>query len=326
MALSGAGWNGSAGLSGTKTPDPQSHLTITDCVGCHTSMTADTIVTWKDSKIPIVYNKQVPTNPLAGGNFYWVEAAGFGDEYGHNVWGISDPDTLINQAPGNTHTCSNKGCHISLAKNPVESGDMFEYKNGCEGCHYYYSHHDSGTPSTQSSAYRFLEGHDSNTYVMGLEDADWERADLVSSTKHNEYQGNANDHSFVGDGYSSLANTHAMSSYCKGCHTIFHQQTQSATNNAWVRHPSDVTLPNKGEYASYTVYNPIAPVARQTLPSSPSSAVTPGTTDIVMCLSCHRPHGSPYKDILRWDYSTMLAGGSGATGNGCFVCHTQKDD
>ncbi len=121
MALSGAGWNGSAGLSGTKTPDPQSHLTITDCVGCHTSMTADTIVTWKDSKIPIVYNKQVPTNPLAGGNFYWVEAAGFGDEYGHNVWGISDPDTLINQAPGNTHTCSNKGCHISLAKNPVES-------------------------------------------------------------------------------------------------------------------------------------------------------------------------------------------------------------
>lgn len=45
-----------------------------------------------------------------------------------------------------------------------------------------------------------------------------------------------------------------------------------------------------------------------------------------MCLSCHRVHGSEYPDILRWDYSKMIAGDPGdEEGNGCFVCHTTKD-
>jgi len=41
-----------------------------------------------------------------------------------------------------------------------------------------------------------------------------------------------------------------------------------------------------------------------------------------MCLSCHVAHGSPYADMLRWDYGTMVAGGGGS--GGCFTCHTQK--
>lgn len=46
---------------------------------------------------------------------------------------------------------------------------------------------------------------------------------------------------------------------------------------------------------------------------------------MVFCLSCHRAHGSPYPDMLRFDYSEMQAGGGGATGTGCFKCHSAKD-
>ncbi|HIC92409.1 MAG TPA: hypothetical protein EYP21_10200 [Syntrophaceae bacterium] len=56
----------------------------------------------------------------------------------------------------------------------------------------------------------------------------------------------------------------------------------------------------------------------------PSQTVTPGT-DQVMCLSCHRAHGSPYADMLRWNYSHMIAGDTTKSG-GCFTCHTQKND
>ncbi|MFC1513206.1 cytochrome c3 family protein [Thermodesulfobacteriota bacterium] len=48
---------------------------------------------------------------------------------------------------------------------------------------------------------------------------------------------------------------------------------------------------------------------------------------VVMCLSCHRAHGSEYPDMLRWDYNTMIVNDEqGATGTGCFVCHSSKDD
>jgi len=47
----------------------------------------------------------------------------------------------------------------------------------------------------------------------------------------------------------------------------------------------------------------------------------------VMCLTCHRAHASPYEDMLRWDYTAMIAGSadSGDYNTGCFACHTGKD-
>jgi hypothetical protein len=65
----------------------------------------------------------------------------------------------------------------------------------------------------------------------------------------------------------------------------------------------------------------VAPVARPD-PDNVSNTVvvTPGT-DIIMCLSCHRAHGSPYFKMLRWDYKGWPAGGGT---NGCNVCHTSK--
>jgi predicted CXXCH cytochrome family protein len=58
----------------------------------------------------------------------------------------------------------------------------------------------------------------------------------------------------------------------------------------------------------------------------PASTDTPGDSGtegaIVMCLSCHGAHATPYADILRWDYTEMVAGDDGS--GGCVTCHTQK--
>jgi predicted CXXCH cytochrome family protein len=55
--------------------------------------------------------------------------------------------------------------------------------------------------------------------------------------------------------------------------------------------------------------------------------VVPGE-DVVTCISCHRPHGSPYPDMLRWDYANDCNTGNPDTEAnpcGCYSCHTTKD-
>ncbi|MBI4843227.1 MAG: hypothetical protein HY809_02740 [Nitrospirae bacterium] len=90
----------------------------------------------------------------------------------------------------------------------------------------------------------------------------------------------------------------------------------------WLRHPTDMVLPASGEYNSYTNYDLLAPVARADPDSvADTTRAYPGT-DIVMCLSCHRAHASPYYKMLRWDYkSTVLS----TALSGCNVCHTSKN-
>jgi hypothetical protein len=95
-------------------------------------------------------------------------------------------------------------------------------------------------------------------------------------------------------------------------------------SSPFTRHPTDIILPNTGEYAAYTSYSVEAPVARTAVPDTPSDVVTPGT-DVITCLSCHAAHGTDYSDMLRWDYDDMISGDSGKTG-GCFTCHTTKND
>ena len=108
---------------------------------------------------------------------------------------------------------------------------------------------------------------------------------------------------------------------------------------AWLRHPAGVHLSSTGETSKYNtdgtgppgvpgMFNPDVPVARQFIDTvtGPSSTVTTGDGgDMVACISCHRAHGNPYADMLRWDYSGQLAGGGGNDGTGCFVCYTTKD-
>jgi predicted CXXCH cytochrome family protein len=157
----------------------------------------------------------------------------------------------------------------------------------------------------------------------------------VNGNSHNEYYGtttpmiggstNCIDCHDMDDQMKICPTSNTISGFCASCHQNFHILADIGGDNTspFIRHPTDVVLKATGEYSAYTAYSTEAPVARPTVYDNPSSTVTPGT-DVVMCLSCHGAHGTDYPDILRWDYTDMIAGDTSKSG-GCFTCHTQKN-
>jgi predicted CXXCH cytochrome family protein len=343
-------WSGGE-LSGDYTSEtPNGHLLLTDCIGCHSSADGSTIITTTSGNvIPIVYNPNglTETDMLAAGNFYYVD---LNDANGHNVTPASGADGVLTRAPGlpDSHHGTNcaTGCHMTLF-NPDMHGEQL---TGCQGCHYETFHHkDAGMPTSFTNeqdgkavdpTYRFLTGHHylsgahgtstatQGTYVEGIEDSEWEYGDydVLASAGRSGAAGNGHN---IYRAYTAApadiinSTSRDISGLCAACHENFH--VEQAEGGTWVRHPVDVTLPGAGEYANYTYmtnYSTEAPVAFvDNVPAAGNGAV--------MCLSCHRAHGSPNLDMLRWDYSTMTASasGSGTTSDtGCFTCHTSKNN
>jgi len=290
------------------------------CVNCHSSNTSSTtydidVGMGKTVTVPVVYftGADAPTEYLAGGNFWWVkERLGGDDTKGHNVF-LGEGDDNWNVAPGGVVTCYNS-CHI---KDALGKGLLDDY--GCEGCHLNVMHHadDSNTVvggdwypgyADPDGYYRFLSGHMSGSThgVCGIEDEDWEATS--DATDHNEYLGWVGDHAYAA-GFYNLG--HTMTAFCCGCHGNYHIQNPPST-----RHPADLEISIAGAFGGggAGTYDPDVPVARRPSFSAVSDSVTLGT-DMVMCLSCHRPHGSPYPNMLRWEMNDT-------TGKACSKCHT----
>ena len=198
-----------------------------------------------------------------------------------------------------------------------------------------------------ADGYRFIVG----LKGYGNETTRWEN---VSSAEHNEYYGGAvglpamasecdnchiQGHAGGTNPYSAFNSTirvpdNSITGFCTSCHGKFHSSgngqdyVENGVSGAFLRHPSDYVIPNTGEYAAYTTYDLTAPVARPSLYTASSSTVTPGA-DMVMCLSCHKAHGTPYDYKLRFDYKAMTAGAyadisSAVANGGCLACHTTK--
>jgi hypothetical protein len=251
---------------------------------------------------PIVYNTDTINNPLAGGNFNYIRAD---DSKGHNVAGIKAQDVTLGLIPPGGSaltfqlTCAGEfGCH----------GDRSSGKGEITGM--YLTHHTDDTAGITGSSvglsYRFLNG------ILGKEDPDWEQDNI--NTSHNEYKG------------STSSATDTISYLCAQCHGNFHPweggPSEVGVATPWFRHPTDIALNSTGEYASYTTYSLVAPLARPDTDNVlDTTEVTPGT-DIVMCLSCHRAHASPYYKSLRWDYKSSTLS---TALSGCNVCHTSKN-
>ncbi len=327
------------------------NLLVNTCIGCHSSTNSQTIVDLGNgTRIPIIYNTVPPSQPLAGGNFYYVDS--LGDEFGHNVRTI---DSLLSEAPGGDtafgvipNNCGFGGCHASLAAIRTGAGPLSSavQGNGCIGCHDP-AHHTNDEQvilaggakyvDEAGGGYRFLNKAGANYFdipphsgqpaVSGIEDPNWEQNPSMLS--HNEYQDS--DKPFAPLTYGGSAQ--GMSDFCGGCHNSYHSWPEGGypnggDSNPWLRHPAGMAIPDTGEYATYVQYNPMVPVARSDdlalrALGGPSSEVTPGT-DKVMCLSCHRAHASPYPDMLRWDYETCETGAGTNLECGCFTCHSQK--
>jgi hypothetical protein len=315
------------GSSFSFTGTPKKNLLIYNCLGCHSATDG---TTWQDNttKAPIVFNTREPLynteQGLAGGNFYWVKNVANSDK-GHNIF-FPDAGEHMNVAPGAElfTTCGTHSCHANLDRVVSGTGTFLDGKQGCEKCHLDPKHHANDhayligglVTSAEQGWYRFLVGHDSGTILNkgaeGYEDGDWQKT--VSSNDHNEYLGNVSG----GYGFVSLGNT--TTAFCTGCHQAFHTNQGSAS--PWLRHPSDAELPDSGEYASYIIYDPLVPVARPSLDVLPNPrVVTPGA-DMVMCLSCHRAHASPFFKMMRWDYKNLNLS---TALEGCNVCHSSKN-
>lgn len=337
----GAAPSGGSGINGNN------YLLLNTCVGCHTGTNTDPGPT----HAPYVWQTTAPTyaitgsagggNTLAGGNFYWVATTGGADHTkGHNVSGISaiDPNFTdgTDEIPGSSTTYStyNAGAGMNCAGTKGCHGEVDEAGNDLAMVG---THHETAANRT-SNAYRFIEVSN-GTDLAGAEDPDWEYT--VTTAAHNGYKGY--DRNLTGadnDIDAGAGQLNTISSFCARCHGDFHHDdgavgtgtgihndAQTWDTDPWIRHPVDFDMPNTGEYASYTTYSLLAPVAMAT-PSLTEETITPGTDEsIVMCLSCHRAHGSPYADLMRWSYTAAncIAGGGADANCGCFACHTTKD-
>jgi hypothetical protein len=275
------------------------------CVNCHSSTGGGTVKVLAGVNVPVVYNIDVPGGMLAGGNFHYV-AQREGDRKGHNVEGIAPEDRKYGtEPPGYERAMDRSKAGYDLDKPLACAG-----ANGCHGDRNVRdpfeavmgAHHGVDSPvngKTTAKSFRYLKNTALVNGVTGLEDEDWENT--VSPKDHNEYSPDINE-------------------FCTGCHGDLHVSSAGGPS-PWFRHPTGVVLPKRGEYLGYETYSPDAPVAREKVPALPSDEVTPGS-DIVICLSCHRAHSSPYAHSLRWDYDAIFVGeGEG----GCFICHTSKN-
>jgi hypothetical protein len=323
--------------TGTVIPDatPNEVLLLGDCIACHTGTNDGINTTPYINTIGGAANYgtnndgTTGANTLAGGNFYWVTTAG-DDTYGHNVDGLAGLDGNFGDPlmpPGGTAaltsqlTCAGTtGCHGDR----TVTGDF----GAISGAHHGNVSGLVTTANTVGNSYRFLLG------VHGNEDGD--REYQATAAAHNQYKGADRTNDTVDD-------TTTISSLCAQCHNDFHNGSgevggsnpggtagaAAAFASPWVRHPTDFDMGNTAvgsEYRSYgggtNAYVPAAPVA-----SSDVSAILTNVTftddTIVNCISCHRAHATPYADILRWDYSTINAGGGAS--HGCFECHTTKN-
>ena len=314
---------------------PLPALTRGTCLGCHGIGTAK-IVTIGGSAIPQVYHTDA-SGDLAGGNFAYIlgtksRVTADGNSAGHNVVALGQNETVLTVPPSgekghptsvtNTNLrCAGKyGCHGTRVDNTKTELQQLK------GAHHQNVDGKCDTADTNYNSYRFLRG------VKGLENTGTYKWQNYDADNHNEYFGATTPMSDAcgschGSGMAAMPANNTISGFCGTCHGSYHlrEGIGGDISSPFTRHPTDVVLPSdvNKEYKDYTSYSVEAPVGRTTVPAAPSSTVTPGT-DVVTCLSCHAAHATPYADMLRWDYSGMVAGGGGS--GGCFTCHTQKDD
>ncbi|MEW6380635.1 MAG: cytochrome c3 family protein [bacterium] len=296
----------------------------------------------------------------AAGTYYYVakdktERDGKSCRKGHNVAGMEDDnsgneDELLGVIPpGGTEDCirsdvSNQltcagasGCHgnrnISDPLASIKGGHHSPATNSYEG-----RYRDG---NTVASSYRMLY------HVRGRVASNWEYGDHadkfleqidLSGEDVNIYQGT--DKGVQGD-KRDPGPDRSINGFCGECHGCasdttgngFHSleglkgSSQSEMSSPWKRHPTDIVMKQNTAYWNYPGvdgkdYSQEVPVGFAKITKTGSVNELQKSERVVLCVSCHRAHGSQYDDSLRWDYNEMRT--TSTKGDGCFRCHTDK--
>lgn len=305
-----------------------------DCIGCHVQGGFSGAATIINDTPQIAFSTAI--NDLAAGNFTHV----FSDNAnGHNVHGFPSgaigPDDLLGNTPpgfntsfdpslgnydplyttGQVMCAGQNGCHGNRDElSPAKAVNGAHHYNDT-ALHYGAGFNEAAQGSTVGNSYRFLYR------VHGAEDDDWQ--DTIGATDHNEYLGAPYD---AGRSAQTWGDIKTMSQLCAECHGNFHSGAGLKTSNMWIRHPSDVVMPNAAPFTGLTTFTAMVPVAKPSLAGGLAQAtgtVTPGT-DIVFCLTCHTAHASQFPSMLRWDYDTCFGSDPGHE-CGCYTCHSDLD-
>lgn len=313
---------------------PHQALLRADCAGCHSGIntgasTWDTPYVTSLSGAPIYNNSgtENDTTTLAGGSFYWVtqpaSGAVGGDAAGHNVAGLTNPDSVLDIPPGfDGGRAAADGSIPGSGTWPVGQQVTCAGVYGCHGTHVEASetvaihgaHHGNlggartNPGNTPATGYRFLVG------IEGYEDSNWEFRPTPRA--HNQYKGLNNP---------ETQHSNTISSLCARCHGAYHDGSGNVgTGSPWLRHPTDYDMGNTGfssEYRNYggagNSYNPAVPLASENV-STVRENIAFSNDSIVTCVSCHRAHGSKYYKAMRWNYAGSVNGGL------CIECHSSK--
>ncbi|MBI5237659.1 MAG: hypothetical protein HY887_04480 [Deltaproteobacteria bacterium] len=149
----------------------------------------------------------------------------------------------------------------------------------------------------------------------------------------------------------------AVGNWCAACHDNWHESNDNLNiaggqdaKGDWKRHPVNNVILEQACTSAGTektcsgagvpiidaafpryIANTAAPTAVPVADNATwymAAPTTDASTAKVFCLSCHFPHGSPYNDLLRWNYTSAVGSGT-QTGNevpsdrGCQLCHNR---
>lgn len=298
-----------ASQNGTATT-PNDNLTASTCIGCHNGGVAGA---------PNIFGDPgAPDTMTAGGTF--LDSVFTTDAKGHNVKDLVD-------AVGFLDTAGAENTAVAVPGNAGSTITTVTITNltcaGANGCH---GDHDAGKTTSGAgisgfhhrpgATYRFLQTT-ADTPIIGKGSTDWELGG-ATNTNHNVY---------------SAGGTDSISILCAQCHGTFHGTGNTNASSPFKRHPTENAIPDAwdavGTGVSLQDYdrNPVAFSGTDYTNAAVGTAYDLDITTYadgpkVACVSCHRAHGSPNDDILRFAYSSQSAGGGNTYG--CLGCHTNQ--
>lgn len=292
--------------------EPLSALLVADCLGCHTTDGSDPLV----DGYPFVRlaSGASDDNCLAGGFFQVTPDTGDNHKnQNHDIGATAlpagyDSNEATDWYAGDTDglgCAGTNGCHGNEEIDLVD--DMAAVRGG---------HH---APDT----YRML--YVGGNPVVGSGAEDYEKA-IIANPETTVVT--------VEDGqnvniYSAGVSDPSISELCAKCHGDFHNEVNTTddvgSGSPWLRHPTDEAIP-----AAWAIGNAGYTPTRDDYKHNPvgyDNATYDITAKRVTCLSCHRAHGTANNDLLRWPYSTQIAGlgpDDQDVKYGCLGCHDKQ--